>query len=344
MEAVSSAGQANWTCMFFSSAFAPQSAIGRFQHAPQRSGGEHVLGFFPLLLHAGQGQQVFEDGVQPLGLLGDDFEELLPLLGVVHRPVQQRFDIALDGSDGRFQFVGDIGHEIAADALQPFQVGNVVDHQQGAAAAFGSVAEHGAVDVQESRFAVAEHDLAFDRLLRGNHGGHELVEIDAADDLRQRAAFRPGGVHAQEAGRGIVHAEQALVGVDGQDAFHHAGEDGVALVPLPHDRVELVFQVGGHLVERFGQAADFLGIGGREAMAQVAAGEPFGVVAEFLEGFDEAAGDDQAGDGRAARPSARLTVRMWTANLPQGGVDRRQGNGRPHHAQRLIVVAGRTAT
>ena len=115
-------------------------------------------------------------------------------------------------------------------------------------------------------FAVAEHDLAFDRLLRGNHGGHQLVEIDAADDLRQRAAFRPGGIDAQEAGRGVVHAEEALVGVDGQDAFHHARENGVALVPLPHDRVELVFQVGGHLVERLGQAADFFGIGARKPM------------------------------------------------------------------------------
>ena len=106
------------------------------------------------------------------------------------------------------------------------------------------------------------------------------------------------GVDAQEAGRGVVHAEEAFVGVDGQDAFHHAREDGVALVPLPHDRVELVFQVGGHLVERLGQAADFLGIGGRKPMAQVAAGEPFGVVAELFQGFDEAAGDDQAGDGQ----------------------------------------------
>ena len=112
---------------------------------------------------------------------------------------------------------------------------------------------------------------------------------------------RPSARHrldAQEAGRGVVHAEDALVAVDGQNAFHHAREDGVALVPLPHDRGELVFQVGGHSVERLGQAADFFGIGGRKAMREVAAGEPLGVVAELFEGFDEAAGDDQAGDSQ----------------------------------------------
>ncbi len=219
------------------------------------------------------------------------------------------------------------------------QVGDIVDHQQGAVAAFGRIAEHGAVDVQVARLAaVAEHDLAFGRLLRGNHAGHELVEIDAADDLRQRAAFGPARLDPQQAGRGVVHAEEALVGVDGQDAFHHARENGVALIPLPHDRGQLVFQVGGHLVERLGQAAHLLRIGGRKAVREVAAGEPFGIVAELFQRLDRAAGDDQAGGGqqRSQQETGREDV---AENLPQRAVDRQQRNGRPHDTERLTLVA-----
>ena len=259
--------------------------------------------------------------MQSLGVLGNDREELLPLLGVVHCSVQQRFDIALDGGYRGFQLVGDIGHEIPPDALQLLQVGDVVEHQQGAVAAVQSLAEHGAVDVQESRLAVAKHHFAFDRLLGREHGRHKFVEIDAAHDFGQGAAFGAGRLNAQKAGRGVVHAQQPLVLVDGQHAFHHAGKNGVAFVPLPHDRVELVFQVGGHAVERFGQAADFLRVGARKPVREVAAGEVFGVVAELFQGFDQATGDDQDGGGQQ-RGGEQADNEQMAADPPQGGIDR----------------------
>ena len=57
-------------------------------------------------------------------------------------------------------------------------------------------------------------------------------------------------------------------------------------------------------------------------MAEVAAGEPFGIVAELFQRFDEAAGDDQAGDGQQHSPEAyREDV---AENLPSA-VDRRSG-------------------
>ena len=95
---------------------------GRFEHRADRAAAEQVLALLALLLHPGQGQQVLENGVQTLGVLGDDPEELLPLLAVVHGAVQQRLDVALDGSDGRFQLVRDVGHELAADTFQPLQL------------------------------------------------------------------------------------------------------------------------------------------------------------------------------------------------------------------------------
>ena len=59
-----------------------------------------------------------------------------------------------------------------------------------------------------------------------------------------------------------------------------AGKDGVALIPLPHDRFQLILQIGCHLVECFRESANFLGVGGPQPMRQVAADKSYRVTAE----------------------------------------------------------------
>ena len=98
-----------------------------------------------------------------------------------------------------------------------------MEYQHGAGAAVGRVAEHGAVDVEGARLAVAEHDLAFDRLLPGKHPGHQPLQLAVADDLRQQAARGPARIGPQQPRGGRVHAEHVFVGVDGQHALDHAG-------------------------------------------------------------------------------------------------------------------------
>ena len=49
--------------------------------------------------------------------------------------VEQRFDVAADRGQRRPQLVRDVGDEIAADLIGAPQVGDVVQHEHGAAAA-----------------------------------------------------------------------------------------------------------------------------------------------------------------------------------------------------------------
>ncbi len=75
-------------------------------------------------------------------------------------------------------------------------------------------------------------------------------------------------------------------------------------------------------------------------MAPVATGKPFGVATEFFQGFDEAAGDDQA-DNRQQHGHQEACREDVAENLPERVIDRGKWNGRAHHPQRLTVVAGR---
>ena len=79
---------------------------------------------------------------------------------------------------------------------------------------------------------------------------------------------------------------------------------------------------------------------------KVAAGEPFGVAAEFFQGFDEAAGDDQAGDGQQhgrqqaghedvaceSPPARRRSPRAKRPPAPRPAFDRGRGPVWPRSA------------
>ena len=86
------------------------SLIGRFF--------QRQLAFLFALLDLRQAQQVLDDLIQAVRLLGDDPQETLGVFRVVHCTIQQRFDKTLDRSDRRLQLVRNVGHEVAADILQ----------------------------------------------------------------------------------------------------------------------------------------------------------------------------------------------------------------------------------
>ena len=311
---------------------------GRLQHRADRAGRNGDLRPLGLLLDAGKRQQVLEQGVEPVGLLVHDLQEPLQLGRVVHGAVEQRLDEALDRRDGRAQFVRGVGDEIAADLFQFLQLGHVVQHQQHARLAAAGVGKHGAVDVQDALVVAAEHDLAFAGLLRGQHGVDQAVELAAADQFGKRPALGPGRVDVDQPGRRLVDADDAVFGVEGQDALDHAGEDGLALVALPDDGAELVVQFGGHVVERLGQGADLQRIGHRQAVGQVAAGEALGALLEFFQGPGDAAGMQQA-HGRQQPGHQQAPNADVHEDAGEGLVDGGQADRRPHHAEGLAVLA-----
>ena len=82
-----------------------------------------------LAFQAGQSQQVADHAREISAVLENDLAETAAL----RRGVQadEGFRIALDGRERGAQFVRDVGHEVAAHALQAHQLRNVVEHGHG---------------------------------------------------------------------------------------------------------------------------------------------------------------------------------------------------------------------
>ena len=75
------------------------------------------------------------------------------------------------------------------------------------------------------------------------------------------AALQFGMGAADEIGGGGVEFDEALLGIDGEDAFHHAGEDGFLLVTFAADAERALFELIGDLVERSGKRSKLFNVG-----------------------------------------------------------------------------------
>ena len=200
-------------------------------------GSDAQVGRFFAPLDLRQAQQVFDDRIEPIGLPGDDRQKPHGVVAVVERAVEQGFDETLDRGDRRFQFMRDIGDEIAAEAFEQVKLGHVAQHDDGADAAAPHVAQGRAADVQ-NLFAVAmQHQVVLDRLGAEQRAAGETAQIGIADHLLQTAAAEVDRLAADQFGRGPIQADHALVGIDGQHPFGHAGEHGFLLVTLAADRM-----------------------------------------------------------------------------------------------------------
>ena len=80
-----------------------------------------------------QPQQVLDQPLHARRMALDDLEEALPGVGVVGL-VEQGLGVALDGGERRAQLVRDVGDEVAADLIGALEVGDVVQHEDRAAA------------------------------------------------------------------------------------------------------------------------------------------------------------------------------------------------------------------
>ena len=82
-----------------------------------------------------QPQQVLDEPLHARRMPRDDLEEARRL-GFVFRSVEQRLHVAADRRQRRAQFVRHVGDEVPPDAVGPSQVGDVVQHEHRAAAAW----------------------------------------------------------------------------------------------------------------------------------------------------------------------------------------------------------------
>ena len=150
-------------------------------------------------LDARQHQQVADDGVQAIHLPQHDLQEAVGVLLVLERAVHQRFDEALDRRDRGPQFVGDVGHEVAAHVFQMAQPRDVVQDDQHADLAPLRVVQHRAVGADPAVLRAANLNLALDRRRAGQRRFDELQQVRPCESLRRRCALaawpapRPAG-------------------------------------------------------------------------------------------------------------------------------------------------------
>ena len=230
--------------------------------------------------------------MQPVGLLGDLLQEAAAVLGVVDGAVEQRLDAGLDDRQRRLQLVRDVGDELLPQPFQAAQLGGVVQHEHGAArrrarqagGVDGQAAAGGAVPVQ----LLAAAARAWPGPARTTSCSGAL-----ADHLPELAADGGLGGNSSSCAGPLVGEQDALLGVEGDDALDHAAEDGAQLLAVFLELGELRGQALAHVVEGAGQGADLVLAGGVDLVAVVAGGDALGPGGQLLQRPGDAPGQPE---------------------------------------------------
>src|SRR5262245_33265587 len=82
---------------------------------------------------ASQAEQVENEAMQSVALLGNPLEEGATMLRIVDRSIEECFNAGLDDGQGSFQLVGGVGHEVATEAFEPAQLSSILNDDDGAA-------------------------------------------------------------------------------------------------------------------------------------------------------------------------------------------------------------------
>ena len=180
----------------------------------------------------GQPQQILHQPLHPRGVALDDLEEALPAPRVV-RVVEQRLDVAANGRERRAQLVRDVGDEVAADLVGALEVGDVVQHEHGAAAGGRPPAPAGPPDrgrrrgSTDSSKACGAPPASTPAEVLDDAGMADRLDVGAADGVALDAQHPAGGVVDQLQASGLV---------DDQHAFDHAAENRLHARPVARQR------------------------------------------------------------------------------------------------------------
>ena len=181
-----------------------------------------------------------------------------PLGGLAARAVaQQRLGVARDRGERRLELVRDVGHEVPADRLEPAHLGEVVQHQHGAAGRAAAARSPGTTRPsisscrsctgRPSSTASTTSRAAFTRNSSGRSGSAS----------RGRVAQQPAG--------GRVGGDDAAPAVGGDHALDHGFDQRRRLGLLPAELVEAVAELPVHLPQRLHQHVDVGNAGAGEA-------------------------------------------------------------------------------
>src|SRR6266478_4457361 len=212
----------------------------------------------PVRIHFGKPEQIVGKAGKPARMLENDLQKADAILRVVNGTGKERFREALDGGEGSLQFVGDIGDEIATDAFELAQFGDVVQNDDGAGGLRGGDGSDG--DGEESLAQRAGDDLGFDARLSLQDLAHRFEQFRLSYDLHKSASRLRGHVEIQDFLKPWIGEEQTFRGVHDRDAFHHAAENRRREIALFGERTDGEVEPRGRLIQGHGQS--FQGVAG----------------------------------------------------------------------------------
>ena len=268
-------------------------------------------------LDAGQHEHIEDQVVQSVGLFFDAAEESLVRFGVHGGRAAERFGVRLDRAERRFEFVRDVGDEVAANGFEAAEFGRVVNDEHDAGARLAG--QRLDVDINMEQRGAGAIGFKSLRFAGGESVRDSRVKCVVADDFEQRAAFDGDGLEAvQPAGCGVGENDAEAL-VDRDDAFDHAAERGRLaggrLAKLCHSLAEREADA----IERAGEGAELVAVRHVNALLVVAGGDGLGGGVERGDRANDAADEP---DRRAAntqsdsRAIARQTQRHIAGGSP----------------------------
>ena len=256
-----------------------------------------------LPFQTGQHQQILQHAGQRTAVTVDDGRKVLRLFRGIH--AEQGLGIALDGGQRRAQLMGDIGHEIAADALQLHQVADVAEDQYRAQTGIGQYGqgdEHREDPAAQMQLHLAQGTGHIQILVPvaggraghlggAQHGIHGILQFGRGDHLDDRAARHVGHL-GEEAGKGAVAAADAPLRPQHQHAVAHGVEHALQLGGLVRGDAHLLADAVGHAVHGLGQGGELRARQTAQAALQAAAGNGRDHVHHLAQGPPHGAGDE----------------------------------------------------
>ncbi len=203
----------------------------------------------------------------------------------VRRVVEQRFDVPAHGGERRAQLVGDVGDEVAPDLIGSVQVGDVVQHQDGAAR--NRRCDRRRAGDEERVGLAGQRQLEAIARRPAQRRGNLRGDVGVTHDLEVVPSFRRI-LQLEHPAAGGVDELQPPVIVDDQDPLDHTAEDrfharavGVALGRATGDLADGIVQhardgsnfVGAVVARRLRQIAGGVALGDRRNRAHAPAEE-----------------------------------------------------------------------
>ncbi len=129
--------------------------------------------------------------------------------------------------------MGDVGDKVLAQRLQAPQVGDIVQHDEGADNPPLRILQHRTVGLEGTLLAAhLQQHIPLYRVIVAQRLGHEALQVGLAHRLLDRPPLGGPLAHPDQLGGSAVETENPLLAVHRQHPFDHAAQHRLLFVAL----------------------------------------------------------------------------------------------------------------